>query len=72
MDKAQTGLKRTMRGIFPNLMECTTLKYNILHYKLINLHSMTGTTTKKGPRAWHSNAINRINNTRVSLFKQTF
>ena len=33
---------------------------------------MTGTITKQGPRTSHLNVINRINNTRVSLFKQTF
>ena len=62
MGKAQTGLKRTMRGTFPNLKEWTTLQYNALHYNLINLHSMTGTITKQGPRTWHFNIINRINN----------
>ena len=48
------------------------MQYNTLHYDLINLHSMTGTITKQGPRTCHFNVINRINNTRVSLFKQTF
>ena len=58
MGKAQTGLKRTMQGTFPNLKKWTTLQYNALHYNLINLSSIT----KQGPRTCHFNVINRINN----------
>ena len=41
MGKAQTGLKRAMRGAFPNLKKWTTLQYNTLDYNLIILQSMT-------------------------------